>query len=419
MKQRKTIYSLLILVFLFTTLLQGSLVQSTEIPQDQFRESGSWVKYKVEYSFNYTSLSFPNSFSTWLFRINNLTSDVDPDIPNSQLSILKKMVVLGADNQSLDLSDIYGNSIYYFEREFKFGQSNQTFSVYYEYEVTLFQTEWNYNNTNIGTIGPSLPEYTYTAAKPYIESDDPVIIAKSNEITQGLTDIDEKVKVIFEWVSDYLNYTLLDRAIGAKEALNDGEGDCSEFSSLTVALLKAQGIPARKVVGLVMIDPDSEENIPLYYPEIGKTFSYEQLPGHAWIQYYLPNIGWVTADPTWASGSGYKTTGYGDFFDEIDYIHLTLGVGDYYGDGIDPELFYDATKPWIYQEMGLGPFFVHQTNNFDYEFDYTFTILDFDLPEQSNKTLQTYAILGIMASLVVGSMVYAFKPKKRSEPNYY
>ncbi len=227
-----------------------------------------------------------------------------------------------------------------------------------------------------------------------------------------------KVKAIFDFVKDYLNYTLRPRAYGALDAYLSGEGDCSEYASLTVALLRAQGIPARKALGLVVIDPESKQNIPLYHPKKDQTFSYETLPGHAWIQYFLPNIGWITADPTWAAGAGYKTTGYGNFFDEQDYVHLTLSVGDYFGAGIVPPLFYDPLATWAYQELGVGPFFAHNSNDYDYSVDYKFTILDFNVPTENFVNLTTLVLFGSMVALVIGLIAYAFKPRKKQAYTY-
>ena len=421
--RRRTLYSIGLLFFLCATWIQtADLITKAEgFPQDQFRSTSNWVKYRIEYTFNYSTRTGGNILKAWLFRINNFTSEVDPNYANMQLSKLKRMEIRGADNQSFCESDVHGNSIFYYEREFRIGEPNWTFSAYYEYEVTLFQTEWNYTGANVGKITPSLPQFNYTQSSPYLESNNSLLISLSNNITAGITDPQLKVKAIFDFVKDYLEYKLCSRAYGALEAYISGYGDCSEYTSLTVALLRAQGIPARKALGLVIIDPDSKENVPLYHPKKMQSISYETLPGHAWIQYFLPNIGWITADPTWASGSSYNTSGYGNFFDEQDYVHLTLGVGDYFGEGITPPLFYDSSAPWAYQELGVGPFFAHSSSAFNYTIDYKFTILDFNVPAQNwfeNITSTTLILFGSMVALVIGLIAYAFKPRKRISYSY-
>ncbi len=419
--QKRVLYSLGFLAIICISLVQSynsvaiySMVKAEVVPQDQFRSTSHWVKYRIEYSFNYTTRTSNNILKAWLFRINNITTEVDPNYANMQISHLKRMEIKGADNSSFCESDAHGNSIFYYEREFKNGQPNWTFSAYYEYEVTLYQTEWNYTSQAIGNITPSLPQYIYTQAVPYIESNNSALITRSNNITAGITDTQLKIKAIFDFVKNYLNYTLRPRAYGALDAYLSGYGDCSEYASLTVALLRAQGIPARKALGLVVIDPESRQNVPLYQPKKMQSFSYETLPGHAWIQYFLPNVGWVTADPTWASGSGYQTSGYGNFFDEQDYVHLTLSVGDYFGAGITPPLFNDPLAPWAYQELGVGPFFAHSSSDFDYSVDYRFTILDFDVPAENPLNLTTMILFGSMVALVIGLIAYAFKPRKKT-----
>ncbi|MFX1555131.1 MAG: hypothetical protein ACFFBV_14485, partial [Promethearchaeota archaeon] len=41
--------------------------------------------------------------------------------------------------------------------------------------------------------------------------------------------------------------------------------------------------------------------------------------GHAWIEYYVADIGWIACDPTWN-----KITNY---FNRIDFIRFNLNVG--------------------------------------------------------------------------------------------
>ncbi|GAH34066.1 unnamed protein product, partial [marine sediment metagenome] len=51
--------------------------------------------------------------------------------------------------------------------------------------------------------------------------------------------------------------------------------------------------------------------------------------GHAWVEYYVPNIGWIACDPTWDE--------VGDYFNYIDYFHLNLNVGAWFSVPIFPD----------------------------------------------------------------------------------
>jgi tetratricopeptide (TPR) repeat protein len=103
---------------------------------------------------------------------------------------------------------------------------------------------------------------------------------------------EEVAKNIFEFVKEKLDYKIFffqDR--GAKQALKDGEGDCTEYSELMVTLCRAKKIPARIVKGL----------IPHYNGTVGR---------HNWVEVFFPGLGWVAFDPTFADSPKGNTTFY-------------------------------------------------------------------------------------------------------------
>ena len=73
-------------------------------------------------------------------------------------------------------------------------------------------------------------------------------------------------------------------------------GDCGNYSSVFISLLRAKGIPARHIV---MVHGWKNEY-------------------HVRAEFYIPSYGWIPADPTW--GDGY----FGVF--EGDYIVMTRGI---------------------------------------------------------------------------------------------
>ena len=105
------------------------------------------------------------------------------------------------------------------------------------------------------------------------------LIQKSARDIKSSSDI-ETVRSIYNNVIDQLDYRIQDKEQGASYAVQEGEGDCSEYSALFVAMCRAKGIPARVVTGYAVIVS-------------------ETLPKHAWAEVYLRNYGWVPFDPTW------------------------------------------------------------------------------------------------------------------------
>lgn len=85
------------------------------------------------------------------------------------------------------------------------------------------------------------------------------------------------------------------------KALADGSGDSWDMALLYAALLRASGIPALPVSGIVVDDARRSWR-------------------HAWVEYYLYGFGWVPADPALGSGGA-----VGDFQPPFDDPTRYLG----------------------------------------------------------------------------------------------
>ena len=70
----------------------------------------------------------------------------------------------------------------------------------------------------------------------------------------------------------------------AQEAWDQGQGVCQDIAHVTVALLRAAGLPARYVSGYLHADPSAEP---------GQTAIGES---HAWVEYWAGS--WRPLDPT-------------------------------------------------------------------------------------------------------------------------
>jgi len=70
----------------------------------------------------------------------------------------------------------------------------------------------------------------------------------------------------------------------AQEAWDKGQGVCQDMAQLTVALMRAAGLPARYVSGYLHPDPEAEP---------GRTAVGQS---HAWVEYWAG--GWTPLDPT-------------------------------------------------------------------------------------------------------------------------
>lgn len=137
------------------------------------------------------------------------------------------------------------------------------------------------------------------AADATIDVAHPAIVARSQALTQGHTAPGDRVAAIADWVFRTLDKKLATHLPTASTVLDKQVGDCTEHTWLTVALLRAAGIPARPVYGIA------------YTGDGEAAFAY-----HAWVEVALPDEAgverWLAIDPTWGEAAA-------------DATHIVLG----------------------------------------------------------------------------------------------
>jgi transglutaminase-like putative cysteine protease len=116
--------------------------------------------------------------------------------------------------------------------------------------------------------------------EPMIESDDTAIAELAREVTAAARTRWEAVTAVAQWVHREIRYAIADSP-SAKMALERRRGDCGPHATLTVAMLRSVGIPARLVGGLV------------YTPSLGGSFGQ-----HGWVEVAMGDDGWIALDPT-------------------------------------------------------------------------------------------------------------------------
>lgn len=128
-----------------------------------------------------------------------------------------------------------------------------------------------------------------------IESDEPELIAKARELTEGITTDYKKAQAIFEYVNVNMSYdestTYANK--GALSALDSMRGVCEEFTTLFVAMCRAVNIPSRAIEGY-KVEPLTESGDISGDALEGKY----KLINHVWAEIYLEDFGWVPVEPT-------------------------------------------------------------------------------------------------------------------------
>ncbi|GAA4353557.1 hypothetical protein GCM10023150_22330 [Kangiella taiwanensis] len=91
----------------------------------------------------------------------------------------------------------------------------------------------------------------------------------------------ETVQQLVQFVHNYLYYQPTPTNFTIEEIINNGYGDCTEYTQLLLALLNEQRIPAREVSGYIYLGDEEQ-----------------RFGGHAWVEVLLDGE-WVGVDPTW------------------------------------------------------------------------------------------------------------------------
>ena len=226
-------------------------------------------------------------------------------------------------------SGIYGEG---FKDEFNntYDQFNKTDygTVKLDQRYTITQNAIEFSTISDADVGAYTPgDYAhilYNRSETNYDCGDSNLIALSNSIVGASTNPVDKAQKIYNWIAANIAYVIQADPMGATWTYNNKKGDCSDYSGLMITLLRIQGIPARKVTGYCISNAPTST-----YPQVGDVFSFtwnlntgsSTLLGHAWLEYYVPNVGWIACDPTWHQGN---------YFNKMDYLHIGLSVGSWF-----------------------------------------------------------------------------------------
>ena len=90
------------------------------------------------------------------------------------------------------------------------------------------------------------------------------------------------VRKIFDYVREHMYYERSGGWNTAPTVLARGNGSCSEYSFVFIAMCRAAGVPAR-YVGSVAFRGEETSMDDVY---------------HRWVEVYMPNYGWIPVDPS-------------------------------------------------------------------------------------------------------------------------
>jgi transglutaminase-like putative cysteine protease len=116
----------------------------------------------------------------------------------------------------------------------------------------------------------------------------PRIRELARRITTGNRTPEAKAHAIYDYVVNTMTYDKTTPGWGngdTERACDVAKGNCTDFHSLFMSLARAEGIPARFIIGFPL-KPEAEAMVPGY---------------HCWAEFYLPGRGWIPVDASDAS----------------------------------------------------------------------------------------------------------------------
>jgi hypothetical protein len=181
-------------------------------------------------------------------------------------------------------------------------KKGQKLTFYEIFEYICYEINTSVDIDNIAPYDRESQLYKdHTISERYIEADHPLIIQQAQEIVGIEENPYINARSIYDWVREHMYWKPVGGLQGALFALQNGYGECGDYSALFCALCRACGIPSRPIVG--------------FWASSGK-------PCHVWAEFYIEDCGWIPVD---ASVGDSENPDY--YFGNLDNRRLIFSKG--------------------------------------------------------------------------------------------
>jgi transglutaminase-like putative cysteine protease len=141
---------------------------------------------------------------------------------------------------------------------------------------------------------------------------DGAIADLAKQQTAGVNTPLEKARRIYDYVASTMHYDKSGEGWGRGDALwacDSKRGNCTDFHSVFIGMMRVSGIPARFEIGFPLPEGKTEGEIPGY---------------HCWSEFYIDGIGWIPVDASEASKNPAKKD---YFFGALDVNRVLFTYG--------------------------------------------------------------------------------------------
>jgi len=224
------------------------------------------------------------------------------------------------------LSDKWGQKVAHYQ--FKNVAASEFTDVTMSVNAKLYQNRYFVFPEKVGKLSEIPKDITakYLVDDSKFSLDDPVIKNGVKEAVGSETNPYWIGRNIYNYVIDHIEYELAGGWNIAPTVLERGNGSCSEYSFVYIAMCRAAGLPAR-YVGSVVIRGDDASWDDVY---------------HRWVEIFLPNYGWIPVDPS--GGDSPNPADRANFFGFLNNRFLITTTG---GGGSEYlEWSYNANERW-------------------------------------------------------------------------
>jgi transglutaminase-like putative cysteine protease len=275
-----------------TTQTEDSLI----LPEETITWDGTYPEYyQLTGTWTYTlvhDIVVSNNSKYMSFNIEVSIPLIDNHLPGY-------VALQGEQLSSLPLTiteDENGHRVAHYLIPYLYGNQSVTLSQRYVLDVSSLSYTFDRSNVADAYLDEEIaPLVNYLQPENGVESADPAIVAFAENIVSGISDPYQKARALFSAVNLYLSYSSEQTDQSATTVLERGTAYCQGYTNLYLACLRAVGIAARQQSGY------------LYMPLLHTTAEYvDPVNGriklnslrHTWVEFFLPQIGWVAADPT-------------------------------------------------------------------------------------------------------------------------